>query len=175
MTKNPWVALIVMATAVAPAEFASPAAAAKFTGHCQFARGAFTYARPVGFLPTHVRMTIDETGVCSGTLDGRRLKAYPTRIEENLQEDIGGCGPTSDAHGRGVLTFASGVQLRYSVRHGLGLGQPVRVRGVRSGRAVGLAEAFTENKPAALGQCARREYRSGPIRYLLETVGALNG
>jgi hypothetical protein len=151
------------------------ARAATFDGSCQFDNGAFTYSRPVGLLPTHVAWTLDETGRCSGRLNGRPVTAAPTAIHEQLVDDIGGCGPFSDAHGPGLLTFASGVQLHYVARHGIGLGQPLLARGQDGGLALGIAEAFTQNKPSALQQCATNSYTSGPILYLMQTLSELRG
>jgi hypothetical protein len=177
MTRN-LAAVLTIAASIAhgaiPAS-ADTAHATTFDGHCQFAHGTFTYAHPVGFLPTQVNWTLDETGTCSGRVNGQALAASPARVYENVHDDIGGCGPLSDAHGPGLLAFASGARLSYYVRHGIGLGQPFLARGTKSGLATGVAEAFTENKPSALQQCASGSFRSGALRYLLLTLGALRG
>jgi hypothetical protein len=167
--------LLLAAVAVTATHVASARGSTSFAGLCRFDRGAFTYSDPVGFLPQRVRWTIDESGVCWGRLNGRTVNAAPTAVHEDLEDDIGGCGPTSDAHGPGVLTFAAGGRLHYHVRHGVILGQPFLARGDGGGLATGLAEAFTENKPSALALCASGRYRSGPLRYVLQTLGTLAG
>jgi hypothetical protein len=164
----------VLAMAMAAAHTAA-ASATTFEGTCEFHQGALTYAHPVGFPATRVAWTIDESGQCWGTLDHRAIAASPTAIHEHLQDDFGGCGPTSDAHGPGELVFGRGRRLRYYARHGLVLGQPFVARGAISGSAVGIAEAFTENKPSALALCAANRYTTGPIRDIFQTLGRMAG
>jgi hypothetical protein len=122
-----------------------------------------------------VQWALGETGSCSGRLNGTLVTDAPATIQEQLQDDIGGCGPTSDAHGPGLLTFTSGVQLHYRVRHGLGLGQPLVAKGDESGVAIGLVEAFTENGPSALQQRVTSSFTSGRLLYVLQTLDKLRG
>lgn len=153
---------------------ASRAAAARpaFSGRCQFS-GSFAYSRPVGFAPTAVRWSDQGTGTCTGSLGGSPV-TLPAAVSERLQDDIGGCGPTSDAHGTGTITIGSLASIDYRTTHPLIVGAPFVARGKHTGGAVGVLTAYLHGSLPIVEQCLASEFRAGQYDMVWQTTSPIS-
>ena len=144
-----------------------------FAGTCKLT-GTFRYQTPVGWAPTAVRWDNAATGTCSGEVDGQQ-RTVQASVRERLSDDIGGCGPTSDAHGSGILTLRGAGQIPYTVDHPFVVGAPMVLYGRGGGSAHGVWTAYLHGTPASAEECTDSQFVSQGFDEVFSTIDTMTG
>jgi hypothetical protein len=144
-----------------------------FAGTCKLS-GTFSYETPVGWAPTTVRWENAAAGTCSGQVDGQQ-RTVQASVRERLSDDIGGCGPTSDAHGSGILTLRGAGQIPYTVDHPLVIGAAMILYGRGGGSARGIWTAYLRGTPASAEECTESRFVSQGFDEAFTTISTLAG
>jgi hypothetical protein len=121
------------ATVALAAAVPAGASATTFAGSCHLAGAASTSDTLIAGI---VDEQIEQSGSCSGSVDGGPLRSHPVSYSENLHGLRGPPGIPTLGHGQGLLVFARlGRQLSLRVEHA---SLAVGLRGADGGSGVAL-------------------------------------
>jgi hypothetical protein len=141
-----------------------------FAGSCS-AQGTVTFRPPATDTPQPLSYGYAGDGTCTGTLDGQSISAMPVHVA-HAGKSYGGCTQAqTTAPATGLLSFANGVSLGYTVDFTTALTQVnATVYGDRSGWAPAQATfATSRTSPTITVQCATGGVTTAPMDFTMTT------